>query len=578
MMKRSTAFLLLLGIGLVVGLVVYATTAVVGGNGSAEAWLAAHRQTPALWALDGVAGYTVLLTLSYGGQGLRLGVRNAQIERLQGEHRVQLEAMLTNTEKADELNVALADQIANQEEQVKTQEEQLKTQGEQLKAQDAQIKTQEEQIHMQEQTISSLAAQTAALQQEVAVRQNEIDARQKAFENEARRLAEQALHALSGQVDAQSRQLEAVNLALQYHRAELHQLRTGLRAIQAMPEPTRLARLTPAELAAIEAPHIEPQSPPETSHSALTRSTAVDSIGAVPATPMISPAPVPSLETEDVAADGKPYSDEAEEAATSEGVVAQASMSSDDFTHNTVVMPGVVDDAAAATEVAPHSIDVAIEATEVVSHAPDPTDVAIEAVDVEPDATEVVFEAVAVVPDTTDVVIEAPEAATVATEMASDSSDRGQWMCETGEPATRLHEEALPGAEAPDAPQSALETPFSDTEDWPAPRPHTINGADTVIMEPIHFKFVPAYEDPESDPAESAEPVEAEMKSETIAVVSAAEAFKSGATTEDESRELVAPLTASSEAGANRQNESTPQKTPAPAASRSWFARWQRKL
>ncbi len=81
--------------------------------------------------------------------------------------------------------------------------------------------------------------------------EEELQAQQQRFEAEASRLTEQAFRALEGQVNANTRHLEAVNMAMQYHRAELTQLRHGLRALQATPEPLQVARLTPAELAAI---------------------------------------------------------------------------------------------------------------------------------------------------------------------------------------------------------------------------------------------------------------------------------------------------------------------------------------
>jgi hypothetical protein len=85
----------------------------------------------------------------------------------------------------------------------------------------------------------------------------QIEDQQQRFDQEARRLTEQALRALEGQVNANTLQMEAVNMAMQYQRAELKELRHGLRAVQTSLEPAQVARLTPAEMAAISE-HAQP--------------------------------------------------------------------------------------------------------------------------------------------------------------------------------------------------------------------------------------------------------------------------------------------------------------------------------
>jgi hypothetical protein len=159
-MKRSTAFLLLLGVCFVVGMDIYATMSQVGGHNSLSMWLMVQQQTPALWAIDGIAVYAILLTMSYTGQVRHAEARRAQVEMLQVEHQAQMEPMLTNMAKADEINA--------------TQEVQLTAQEEKLAARDAMIAAQEE-------TIRSLSAQTAALQREVMALQAAASTRQGAF-------------------------------------------------------------------------------------------------------------------------------------------------------------------------------------------------------------------------------------------------------------------------------------------------------------------------------------------------------------------------------------------------------------
>jgi hypothetical protein len=285
-MKRSTALILILGILGVCGLVVYATIAQSGGNGAAEAWLAAQRQTPALWALDAAALYTLLLSVSYSGQAGRLQSRSTQVERLHDEHRAQLEAMLANTEKLEEISARQEDQIATQVEKIASQEE----------------------------AIRILSEQAAVSQQENANLNAEIDARQEAFETEARRLTEQAFRALSGQVDANARQLDAVNLALQYHRAEIRQLRHGLRAVQPGLQPAHVARLTPAEISAITAQEIDTVDP-----------VIVNQAADAPAPPAAETA-VPAPDVADHAAEIAPSRVETPQAPTPDELFSEADL------------------------------------------------------------------------------------------------------------------------------------------------------------------------------------------------------------------------------------------------------------
>ncbi len=172
-------------------------------------WLLVQQNTPLLWLAD-VAAFCIVLLMFRAG---------AEVARSQQQTRAHAELA--------------AEQLRRQEEYHR-QVEALIARNEQL---EKEITALEEARREREAMIASL--------------EREIEVEQRNFEAEARRLTEQAFRAMHGQVEANARQLDAMNMALQYHRAELTQLRHSVRALQMTSEPAQIARLTPAEMTAI---------------------------------------------------------------------------------------------------------------------------------------------------------------------------------------------------------------------------------------------------------------------------------------------------------------------------------------
>lgn len=227
-MKQRMAFALFLHFVVLLACVVLATWLQVNGTLNPTFWLRAHQETRTLWALDGFALYAFL---AFALVGQRLTDRLRQQEEakrvLQEEHHRQLDATVHNSERTEKINEEQSERLAQLETLNQNQAKQLE--------------------------------ELEALRKEQAERltQWEIEAQsgKEAFEAEARRLTEQAFRALSGQVEAQARQLDAVNLALQYHRAELTHLRHTVREAPSGLEPAEIARLSPAEINLLQGPY-----------------------------------------------------------------------------------------------------------------------------------------------------------------------------------------------------------------------------------------------------------------------------------------------------------------------------------
>ena len=109
----------------------------------------------------------------------------------------------------------------------------------------------------QHNTQLSEALEGLKMEQETSRTQDTHEREQRAeetrFSLEAR---DEIIGRLEKQMEAHAKQLEAVNLALQYHRAELTQLRQGVRGLQHLEPVNRspVARLTSAEYEAISQP------------------------------------------------------------------------------------------------------------------------------------------------------------------------------------------------------------------------------------------------------------------------------------------------------------------------------------
>jgi len=124
------------------------------------------------------------------------------------------------------------------------------------------------------------------------------------LESEVDRFKERALEAMESAVQANARQLDAVNLALQYHRAELSQLRHGLRAIQPPAEPAQVAQIAHAERAGIAAdpPAAAAEGTPTAPASDTGSAPAAEAARAEPyADAVVQETALPALKTEDQA-------------------------------------------------------------------------------------------------------------------------------------------------------------------------------------------------------------------------------------------------------------------------------------
>src|SRR5262249_32977504 len=151
-------------VGLLVALALIggATAVQTGNSGNINTWLEAHKHTPLLWMVDGCA---LVIFIGIGLFGAAFASFQEHVQQLSEEHSEQLNKLIERTEELSQLNADYSERITG-----------LEAEGED---------------------------------------------REQAFEAEVHRLTEQAFHALQGQVEANARQLDAVNLAMQYQRAEL---------------------------------------------------------------------------------------------------------------------------------------------------------------------------------------------------------------------------------------------------------------------------------------------------------------------------------------------------------------------
>ena len=172
------------------------------GNSGAAGWLHAHITTPALWIVDGLSLLVAIAFVYIGALRISLGNQMKEVRRIREEHTGQLDALITQSESLEVQNSALDAQCVENARQIAEMEEQART-------------------------------------------------RNAEFDRETRRLTEQVLTAVRSQTEANAQQLQAVNMALRYQRSELRQMRHGLNEVKAVTGPAQIARLSPAEFAAI---------------------------------------------------------------------------------------------------------------------------------------------------------------------------------------------------------------------------------------------------------------------------------------------------------------------------------------
>jgi uncharacterized coiled-coil protein SlyX len=177
-MKNRAVWHLMLSVIVAVMLIVCATAFVTNYSSQPSDWVAAQRQ-PILWLVDFTALYTLMLMATLS-RTQRYAFRAAEeMHTLRLEHQNQLESLIAQAADLEEKNVA------------------------------------------QEERIEEL---------ETGIAESHSTASQ-AITSATNLLTEAGFRALQAQIEAQARQLEAVNLALQYHRVEISQLRHGLKAL-----------------------------------------------------------------------------------------------------------------------------------------------------------------------------------------------------------------------------------------------------------------------------------------------------------------------------------------------------------
>ena len=171
-MKGRSIFQAVLSVIIAFMFVACATALATNYSRNVGEWGQAHLKNPLLWLLDFCALYTLLLTAVLMRQQDSLGKQSALVLQLREEHHRQLEATIANTDILEQNYAETCEKL-----------EALQTQAQE-------------------------------------------------WETEKQKLREQTLYAVEAQMAAHARQLEAVNLAMQYHRAEITQLRHGVRSLQ----------------------------------------------------------------------------------------------------------------------------------------------------------------------------------------------------------------------------------------------------------------------------------------------------------------------------------------------------------
>lgn len=205
-MKNRAALHLGLSAIIALMLIVCATAFQTNYSTLPNDWLQAQRQ-PILWLVDFAALYTLIL-MGALSRTQRYAFRAAEeMQTLRLEHQNQLESVISQAADLEEKNV-------EQEERIEELENDM--------------------------------AESHALATQ-------------AVSNATNLMTEAGFRTLQAQIEAQARQLEAVNLALQYHRAELSQLRHGLRSLSPngelppLPAMPSLESLAPAQLTELPA-------------------------------------------------------------------------------------------------------------------------------------------------------------------------------------------------------------------------------------------------------------------------------------------------------------------------------------
>jgi hypothetical protein len=208
-MKSRALLPLFVSLLLIAAFVIGATIIESSYNLNLVAWMWAQRQLPMLWVVDTFAILALVPVFKSAAAQKHQAGKSEEMAQMQDAHLDQIEQMLHNAVKSEQDNARQAEQIS-----------------------------------VLQQTVKELSAKLESMKTDAVIRHQ-------ALEEEALRIAAQAFSALMDRVEANARQMEAVNLAVQYQRAEIKQLRQGVRILQHKQESTEIARLTPAEIAAI---------------------------------------------------------------------------------------------------------------------------------------------------------------------------------------------------------------------------------------------------------------------------------------------------------------------------------------
>ena len=189
-MRTRTFLYIFVGLLVALALIGGATAVQTGNSSDFQVWMEAQKRTPLLWMVDGCA---FVIFLGIGLFGAAFATFQEHTQQLSEEHSEQLNKLIERTEELTQLNADYSERITGLE--------------------------------------------------------AEAGEREQGFETEVNRLTEQAFHALQGQVEANARQLDAVNMAMQYQRAELRELRQNFRSVTIGIPSAQIVTAMPVEIA-----------------------------------------------------------------------------------------------------------------------------------------------------------------------------------------------------------------------------------------------------------------------------------------------------------------------------------------
>jgi myosin heavy subunit len=241
-MKLSAVIDPVFNIPLAIGLVVGSTLLQAGEPLTLHNLLVAQQRTPTLWALDLCS---LLLITQYAAAVAGRRATLHEMDSLRLEHRAQLEAMIERSRKQETSLTTRMDEMDTLRAEINAKLEQANSIRGNMEAATNQTRYYEEMLTARTTELERLRAELEVMRMEYETKRAEVEAFQEQvktmqqnptgapgeFEEEMREMARQ-LDLLTSQVDQHTRQFDAVNMALEYQRAELQQLRLRMRALK----------------------------------------------------------------------------------------------------------------------------------------------------------------------------------------------------------------------------------------------------------------------------------------------------------------------------------------------------------